>query len=382
MIVEGIFWICAAIVFYTFAGYPILMVVLAGLRPRPVQRAPIRPTVSLLIVAHNEAATLARKLENSTTLDYPADRIEVVLASDGSSDATVEIGRKYEPRGVRVLAFPVRRGKPSVLNDAIPQCHGEIIVLSDARQSYDGQAISALVENFADPAVGAVSGELYLDSDPDGRAVAGVGYYWRYEKTIRRSESAIDSTIGATGCIYAIRRALFESIPADTLLDDVLIPVRAVRSGYRVIFEPRAKALDTVAKSASEEFTRKVRTLSGNAQLFARERWLWNPAQNRLWAQTVSHKLLRLVAPACLLGVLASSVILVDRGGPYKLALFGQLSLYGAALIGALGQPISRWRCFSVPYAFCLLNVTAVVGVLAFLSGRQRITWQKATDTR
>jgi cellulose synthase/poly-beta-1,6-N-acetylglucosamine synthase-like glycosyltransferase len=374
---EALFWIGAGIIFYTFVGYPALMVLLARVRHRPVRRAAIRPTVSVLIVAYNEENTIEAKLENVSTLEYPTGLLEIVLASDGSTDRTVEIGRRFEARGVRVLAYPVRRGKASVLSDAIPQCRGEIIVLSDARQRYDAQAIVALVENFADPAVGAVSGELLLEGSGHGGFGAGVGLYWRYEKLIRRSESAFDSMLGATGAIYAIRGALFERIPSDTLLDDVLIPLRAVHSGHRVVFEPAARAFDYVSETASQEFTRKVRTLAGNLQLFRRERWLWHPRRNRLWLQTMSHRALRLVAPFFLLAVLGASALAAPSGTVFAVALIAQLGFYALACIGACGGRFGRWRCFAVPYAFCVLNITAVVAMFMVLTRRQTVTWRK-----
>lgn len=378
MMLEAIFWIGAGVLFYTFVGYPVGITILARLRPRPVHRARIRPTVTLLIVAHNEERHIEAKLENALKLDYPAGFLEIVLASDGSTDRTVGLGRRFESRGVRVLAYPVRRGKPSVLNDSIPQCRGEILVLSDARQRYDHGAIAALVENFADPTVGAVSGELLLEGGHDGGVGAGVGLYWRYEKLIRRSESAFDSMLGATGAIYAIRRTLFEAMPVDTLLDDVLIPLRAVRGGRRVVFEPAAKAFDHVAETASQEFTRKVRTLSGNLQLFLRERWMLDPRRNRLWLQAISHRGLRLIAPFCLIAVLGASAGLARSATLFTTALFAQLIFYGLALIGVCGGRFARVRCFTVPYAFCLLNLTALVAIFVFIARRQQITWRKA----
>jgi cellulose synthase/poly-beta-1,6-N-acetylglucosamine synthase-like glycosyltransferase len=333
MTLEAVFWTAAGTLFYTFVGYPLGMAALARLQPRPVHRAAIRPRVSLLIVAHNEETHIEAKLENALKLEYPAGLLEIVLASDGSTDRTVALGRRFESRGVRVLACPLRRGKPSVLNEAIPQCRGDIVVLSDARQRYDHGAIVALVENFADPTVGAVGGELVLEGDSRGGLGNGLGSYWRYEKLMRRSESAVDSTIGATGAIYAIRRSLFEAIPSDTLLDDVVIPLRVVRARHRVLFEPRAMAFDRVSETPAQEFARKTRTLAGNAQLFVRELWLWNPAQNRLWVQAVSHKLLRLVAPLSLILMFAASAALAGSGRIFLCAFAGQLALYGAALV-------------------------------------------------
>src|SRR5262245_30230345 len=196
--------------------------------PPPGQPEPEEaPSVTALVVAHNEAAAIGARLENLLALDYPRDRLEIILASDGSSDETASVGRRYEAAGVAVIAFAERRGKTPVLNDLVPKARGDIVVLADARQRFDGGAVRALVARFRDPRVGAVSGELLLGAAPGD----GLGFYWRYEKLIRRSESRVDSTVGATGAIYAIRRELFEAIPEDTVLDDVLIPLRIARRG-------------------------------------------------------------------------------------------------------------------------------------------------------
>jgi cellulose synthase/poly-beta-1,6-N-acetylglucosamine synthase-like glycosyltransferase len=379
-VATAVFWGGAAVILYTYVGYPAGMWLAARFRPRPVRRRETTPTVSLVIAAYNEAGCIARKLQNCLALDYPADRLEIVMASDGSTDGTADIARRAAPAAT-VMAFPERRGKPCVLNDVIPRCRGEIVVLSDARQMYDATALRALVPNFGDPTVGAVSGELHLVND-HGRAVGeGVGLYWRYEKAIRRWESAVDSTVGATGAIYAIRRALFAPIPTDTLLDDVLIPLRISAQGYRVVFERDARAFDRVAATPRQEFTRKVRTIAGNLQLLAREGWAWNPWRNRLWFQLMSHKFLRLVMPFVLIGVLGATAALARRPF-YATALIAQLLFYAAAMAGRLteGRPVSRW--FAAPYGFCLLNVAAVVSVLRFLTGTQSVTWRKALDDR
>jgi len=336
--------------------------------------------LSVVVVAHNEAKRIEKRLENLLALDYPRDRLEILLASDGSTDGTLEIARAHEPLSVTVIAFEIRRGKPAVLNDVVPKARGEIVILADARQQFEPDAPRALLRPFADPQVGAVSGELvFTDDGAPGTAVGeGVGFYWRYEKFIRRNESRVDSTVGVTGAIYAIRRELFEPIPEDTILDDVLIPTKVARRGYRVIFEPSARAYDRAATTAKEEFTRKVRTIGGNFQLFARERWLLNPFRNRLWFQTISHKGLRLLGPLCLMAAFGVNLLLLDQPF-YRWALTAQLLFYSAALCGYTSRNARRKiPLLSVPYVFCLLNWTTVVAFVRFATGRQRITWEKA----
>ncbi|HEY7517078.1 MAG TPA: glycosyltransferase family 2 protein [Methylomirabilota bacterium] len=381
---EVLFWTAVGALAYTFAGYPAAVWLLARVRPRPVARAPIEPSVSVLIVAHNEALVIAGRIENCLSLDYPSERLEVVVASDGSTDDTAAIAERYRRAphpgpAVRVMSYARWRGKPSVLNDTIPRCRGDIVVLADARQRYDVDAVRRLVENFADPAVGAASGELCLRNEAGVAVGEGVGAYWRYEKLIRRAESALDSTVGATGAIYAIRRELFEPIAPDTLLDDVLVPMRIARRGYRVVFDARARASDHTAATARQEYLRKVRTIGGNVQLFTRERWLLLPV-HRLWVQAVSHKVLRLVAPAFMLTALATSAILAPHQPLYLLALALQGIFYAAAAGGALLQRRGGRlaRLLAIPYAFCLLNLTTLAAIARSLTGRHSVQWRHA----
>jgi poly-beta-1,6-N-acetyl-D-glucosamine synthase len=372
-----IFWAAVAVLAYAYVGYPALLFAWTAL----VARAPLsprhEPAVSILVVVHNEAGRVEARLENLLALDYPRERIDIVLASDGSTDGTLERARRFERAGVTIVAFPALRGKSAVLNELIPKARGEIVALADARQQFEAGALRALVAGFADPRVGAVSGELML-GDGTGSAVGeGVGFYWRYEKFIRLNESRVDSTVGATGAIYAIRRALFEPIPEDTLVDDVLIPMRIVRRGYRVLFEPGARAYDQAA-SAGMEFARKVRTLAGNFQLFARERWLLNPFSNRLWLQTISHKGCRLLGPLCMASALAANVPLLVEPF-YRWTIAAQAVFYAAAAVGCLPRGGEKRRLFvSVPYAFCLLNWAVVAGFCRLVTGRQRVTWKGA----
>jgi cellulose synthase/poly-beta-1,6-N-acetylglucosamine synthase-like glycosyltransferase len=301
------------------------------------------------------------------------------MASDGSTDGTIEIARKYEPLGLTIIGFEARRGKPAILNDVVKQLRGEIVVFSDARQLYHPQALAELVTNFADPRVGAVSGELILHNELGTTVGEGVSLYWRYEKFIRRNESCVDSTVGATGAIYAIRRELFQPIPTDTILDDVLIPMRIASRGYRVLFEPRALAYDQVALTPTQEFTRKVRTIAGNFQLFSRERWLLNPLRNRLWFQNFSHKGLRLLSPLFLVAAFTVNLFLLNEP-LYRWALGVQILFYGAALGGYTSRNTRRkLPLLSIPYVFCLLNWVSVVAFLRFVTGRYHVTWEKAT---
>jgi cellulose synthase/poly-beta-1,6-N-acetylglucosamine synthase-like glycosyltransferase len=383
------FWVAALVLGYTYVGYPLLIRVWARLHGRPHERKAMKPLVSLMVVAHNEAPRILRRIENLLELDYEADRLEIVIASDGSSDATVALANTFRTAGVRVEAFDAHRGKPAVLNDVVPHLRGEIVVLMDVRQSIAKNAIRVLVENFADAGVGAVSGELVLTGGEDPRdanvgvikgSMDGVGFYWRYEKFIRLSESRVDSTVGVTGALYAIRRELFEPIPADTILDDVLIPMQIVRRGFRVLFESSARASEPLSDNPGMEFRRKVRTIAGNFQLLVQHPWLLNPFANRLWLQTVSHKLFRLLCPVCLVLVLIANLMLLEFLF-YQVTLLLQVLFYTAALIAHLAPQLSRKSpLLSVPHAFCLLNWSTVAGFIRFISGRQQVTWTRLRE--
>jgi poly-beta-1,6-N-acetyl-D-glucosamine synthase len=374
------FWTSVLLIGYAYLGYAILIRAWASLCPKPIGTARLEPSVTVLVVAYNEAARIEGRIENLLDLDYPADRLEILVASDGSTDGTDALARRYEAAGVTVVALEERRGKVAAINALVPRARGEIVVLADARQRFGRDVLRALVVPFGDPRVGAVSGELMLTPGGSDTGVGeGVGVYWSWEKSIRRNESRVDSAVGATGAIYAIRRRLFEPIAEDTILDDVLIPMRIVRRGFRVVFEGGARAYDRPASTAREEFTRKVRTIAGNFQLFARERWLMNPFRNRLWLQTVSHKGLRLIGPLLFATMLSTSLLLLDRPF-YRFALAGQLAFYLAALLGAtLRRACRAIPLLSLPYLVCLLNWATVVAFVRFLTGRQRVTWDRVS---
>jgi poly-beta-1,6-N-acetyl-D-glucosamine synthase len=375
---NGVLWTSFALLAYVYVGYALLMRLRATIRPRAVHSRLIEPHVSIVVCAYNEASRIGRRIENLLALDYPRDQLEILIGSDGSTDETVAIAQRYAP-SVRIFAFRQRRGKPAVINSLVKEARGSVVVFADARQRFAPDALKALVANFADPSVGAASGELVLVDRSKGPTRQNTGFYWRYEKFIRMMESRSRSTVGATGAIYAIRRELFSPIPEDTVLDDVVIPVRIARQGLRVVFEPRARAFDLAATTPGEEFTRKARTIAGTFQLFALEPWLWNPRRNPLWFETLSHKALRLAIPLLHAALLISSIASLDSLFA-QIALWGQLLFYGAAAVGyARRGAQTRLFVFSVPYAMCLQGWATIVGLYRFVSGSQRVTWEKAT---
>jgi biofilm PGA synthesis N-glycosyltransferase PgaC len=369
MLWMSIFWGSAAVIAYTYFGYPGWLWLRGRWRRKAVVRAPYLPFVSIIMVVRNEEQVLERKLENLLTLDYPSALVQLVVVSDGSTDRTDAILREYasSPR-VNVVLNQLSRGKASGLNDALELAHGEVVVFTDARQEIERVALRQLMENFADPQVGCVSGELMLGDPKTGETSEGVGIYWTIEKRIRELESVSGSVVGATGALYAIRRGLLSPIPAETILDDVYLPMQVVRQGFRVVFDLRARAWDCDL-GAEREFRRKVRTLSGNYQLLQLAPWLLTSA-NPIRLEFVSHKLLRLIVPFALAGILLTSVIL--RAPVYRVALVLQLAFYGSSLLAImqLKQGLLA-RVAAAVFTFVMLNTAAVVAFANFVSGRK-----------
>ena len=331
-VVQAVFWASLLVAAYVYVGYPLLLAVWSRLAPRPVRRAGWEPTVSLLIAARNERDTIARKIDNCLSLDYPPHKLQIVVSLDGPTDGTDRVVREHAV-AVDVVGSVRHQGKAAALNRAVAAATGEILVFCDARQRIDPHAVRELVADLADPSVGAVTGELVLVAEDGREAADGVGLYWRYEKALRSMESRIHSTVGASGALYAVRRSLFVTLPDETILDDVMVPLRVVLGGKRIVFEPRARAYDRVCPPKSE-FDRKVRTLAGNFQLVTLMPEVLRPWRNPVFLQFLSHKIGRLMVPYCLVLLLASNLLL--REGLYLLFLAGQTTWYLLASAGAL----------------------------------------------
>jgi poly-beta-1,6-N-acetyl-D-glucosamine synthase len=368
------FWISVGFVLYTYLGYPLTMYARSRWKLRPVQTAAIVPFVSIIIAVRNEEAHISRKIHNLKDLDYPPDRCEVIVISDGSTDDTNDILAAHACEHVHPLISESHLGKAAALNKAIECAHGEIVVFTDARQLVGRDAIRYLVANFADPGVGCVSGELIIgEPEKEGSSSRqGVGLYWELEKKIRKWEGETGSVIGATGALYAVRRELIVPFPPDTILDDVYIPLHVIRSGRRVVFEPKALAYDTMAPS-SHEFRRKVRTLVGNYQLVQLDPWLITPS-NPVLFQFLSHKLFRLWVPFALATILVASWF--SQGLFYHLVFFLQLVLYSLAGVSLFGINLGILkRVANVTFTVVMLNTAALVALVYFITGEKAV-WQ------
>jgi cellulose synthase/poly-beta-1,6-N-acetylglucosamine synthase-like glycosyltransferase len=377
VLLEWMFWLSCASVAYVYAGYPLVLKVWSRLRPqviRPIGPEDV-PPISIVIAARNEANALGARIENLLSLEYPAD-CQIIVVSDGSTDETAIVLADYQQQveGVLVPAG----GKARALNAGVAHARHDIIVFADARQVFAPGALRELVAPFRDPAVGVVSGELLFVSGDSGSTIAeGIGLYWNYEKSIRRDESAIHSTLGATGAIYAIRRSTWTPLPPDTILDDVLTPMRAVLGGYRSVFNGLARAFDRPSANAKAESRRKVRTLAGNFQLVCLEPRLLLPWRNPVWLQFFSHKVGRLLVPYALVLMLVSSACLAPWSSFYAAAFAAQLMLYALAIYGAWldehqGGAHGREsgdlfaRLARVALTFLVLNASAVAGLWMF----------------
>jgi biofilm PGA synthesis N-glycosyltransferase PgaC len=363
-----LFWVCAFLVLYAYFGYAVYLWLLVRFRRLPSALDAKARTVSIIIAARNEAKNLSAKLGNIRALNYPAELMQIIVASDGSTDETAALLLQREDELVPVI-LNESRGKAVALNAAVEHATGEILVFFDVRQSVDAGAVEALVARFADPKVGAVSGELVLESADDGPA-DGVGLYWTIEKMVRRLESESGSVVGATGAIYAIRRELYRSIPAGTILDDVYVPMRVALAGYRVVFEPLAIARDRVFSQKGKEFLRKVRTLTGNYQLLQLSPWMltWS---NPLLFRLISHKLIRLVVPVFLIGTLAAS--LLAGGTFFRMVFLLQIAFYALAVAGWFVPGMKRFKPIAIANTFVMLNAAAVRAFYNFVVGRNSV---------
>ncbi|MGF1547052.1 MAG: glycosyltransferase family 2 protein [Thiotrichales bacterium] len=376
--ISTIFWCSALLIAYTLVGYPVLVNLLARLRtrdPRTGESArDTLPSVGVVIAAYNEAQALARKLDSLLAQDYPVHKLSLWVVSDGSTDETASILARYAGQ-VRALHRRERFGKPSALNLAASQIDAEILVFTDARQPLNRGAVSALVGCLLAPEVGVAGGTLVQRTSAAGES-ENVGMYWRYEAWIRKAEAVVHSTAGASGALYAIRASDFAPIPEDTLLDDFEIPIRVLRKGKRIVLCENAQAVDEVRHGVSRERERKIRTLAGNYQSFVRNLWLFDPRQNPIWIQFLSHKVFRLLLPYFFVATLVSAWLL--QGAFYDTVLAIMLVFVLIALLGLTSKRLREHRALGFCYAFAALNLASVVGLVRYLGGSADVRWKRS----
>src|SRR6476469_2230051 len=377
-----IFWLAALLLSYVYSGYPLLLAIIGLFVRRRRPEPGYGPRISVLIAAYNEEEAIERKIQQTLALEYPADKIEVLVLSDCSTDRTDEIVKTFPDSRVRLVRMPERRGKTYAPNYGSKEATGEVIIFSDATAIYHPKALLYLACNYQDAAVGAVSGR-YQYFDPGDQSPTGLGSvaFWNYENMIKKLQSRIRTITGCCGCIYSVRTTAYTELPAD-IISDLVQPLQAIRKGYRVVFEDRALAYEETTQSTGEEFsmrvrvvTRAMRGLLSVSDLLRPWKFAWPAFQ--LW----SHKIMRWMVPLFLVAMLAANLFLLDFPF-YRVALATQLLFYAAALLNMLLPLQRQWKPLGIPLFFCTLNAAALVSMLEICRGRKYVTWQTVRARR
>jgi cellulose synthase/poly-beta-1,6-N-acetylglucosamine synthase-like glycosyltransferase len=384
-----LFWICLGLVLFSLAGYPVVLAFWEALREiaagaryvtgtgeRRVRRQrDAWPSVTIVVAAYDEESCIGQKIENCLSLDYPADKLEVLVGCDGCDDRTAEMARSSQDARVFVHELTPRSGKASVLSRLVPMARGDLVVLTDANVHFEREALQALVRRFQDPAVGAVVGRLRLYNRVKRNYEESA--YWRYETFLKFVEGKHGCVVGANGGIYAIRRLLFGPLSPKTIVDDFVIPARIAARGWKVPYEPEAVAWEETTEDYRQEFGRRARIGAGNWQSLALVPELLDPRTGFLFFAFVAHKLLRWATPFLLALALAANAALAIRSLPYAVLLVGQAAFYLLALVGWSGVAWRGQRIASMVYYFVSMNLALAVGFFRFLFRTQRAAWQR-----
>jgi cellulose synthase/poly-beta-1,6-N-acetylglucosamine synthase-like glycosyltransferase len=373
------FWLAVASLTYVYAGYPALVAAVGWLRRRDVNKKPITPSVTLIIAAYNEEEGIGQRLGNALTMDYPPDALEIIVASDGSTDGTEEIVQRYADHGVRLLKLP-RRGKIYALNTAATQARGEILLFSDANSICEPQALRKLVQNFADVEVGGVVGNTgYTLSSGSESSSRGERLYWNYDSCLKQLESLSGSVVSAHGGMYAIRRDLYRSVPDPAVTDDFAISTAVVEQGRRLVFESEARSYEVAVAKAGREFQRRIRLMTRGLRALLLRKRLLNPFRYGFYSVALfSHKVLRRFQAVGLLILFASSLALGPSGGLYSSAFVAQVAFYGAAGAGYLLRrtQLGHRTYLYVPFFYCMANAAALLAVAKLMLGERIALWE------
>lgn len=370
-----IFWSSALVLFYIYAGYPLLLLALAQLRKRRLPGGGYTPFISILIAACNEESGIRRKLQQTLALDYPGDRLEVLVLSDGSTDQTDSIVTEFGDPRVRLVRIPERKGKTNAQNIGVLQARGEVLIFSDATTVYHLQALRYLVSNYQDPAVGAVSGRYqYFDAQQSPTGLGTIAF-WNYENNIKIWQSRLRTLSGCCGCIYSVRRSAYTELAPD-VISDLVQPLWVIQKGFRVVFEDRALAYEETTESTSEEFSMRVRVITRGMRGLLSVPELLKPWRYP-WVslQLFSHKVVRWIAPVFWLSLLASNALLWNQPY-YRVLLPLQIAFYLLALLQLFAPLHRRWKMLGVPLYFCTLNAAALFSTLELLRGKKYVVWQ------
>lgn len=367
-----LFWVSAIAIVYAYIGYPVALVVLRVFIRRPVRKGAIEPYVSVIIPAYNESRVIEAKLANIAAWDYPAEKLEVIVASDGSSDNTVELARAFRSAiRVGVLAFSQNRGKMFVLNDAVREAAGEILLFSDAAAMLEADSLRHMVSNFADPKVGAACGVYRLRRASEAQLGVQEDLYWKYETSLKALESQLSSTIGAHGQILAVRKNLYPFPSPEIINDDMVIPVRVLAGGHRVVYETQASAFEEASEMTG--FQRRVRIMAGNLQQMKEIKGLLWPPQILPLLFFCSRKALRAFVPVLLILLAASNLFLL-HGEFYRITAYCQIVFYLLASAGAWWN--LRPGLLRLPYYFCSINAAYLWSALQYPRGMKKLKWE------
>lgn len=361
---------------YVYVGYPALLLLVAMFRRHRRAVLGYTPSISVLIAACNEEASLREKLEQTLQLDYPPDKMEVLVLSDGSQDRTDEIAKEFPDPRVHLVHIPERRGKTNAQNEGVKHATGEVLIFSDATTIYHPQALLYLAANYRDPGVGAVSGRYqYFDPRQDSPTGLGTVAFWNHENNIKVLQSRISTLTGCCGCIYSVRKSAYTNLSPD-IISDLVQPLWVIQKGYRVVFEDRALAYEQTTESIPEEFRMRVRVITRGMHGLLSVPELFKPWKHPWIAfQLFSHKILRWLAPLLLLLLLADNLLLVKHAYFRELFIL-QLCFYAIALLQAMVPLHRRWKLLGVPLYFCTLNAAAFLGLIELLRGKRHVIWQ------
>ncbi|MCK4948038.1 MAG: glycosyltransferase family 2 protein [Candidatus Aureabacteria bacterium] len=370
-----LFLFCVSVICYTYAGYLLLLTVLS-IKKKRINKGDIFPYVSLIVAAYNEEDSIEGKIKNSLKLNYPKEKLEIIVASDCSTDNTDKIVEKYLDKGIKLVRQNQRNGKTAVQNLAVASAKGEILVFSDATTIYDKEALKKMVRNFNDSTVGCVAGVERFVKPEKSLIAEEVSLFWKYEQLLRQKETDVSSIVAVSGCIFAIRKFLHEEL-SENLVEDLILPLKTIFKGYRVVNEKEAIGYEETVINSEDDYKRKERIVTGGIIGLLYMKHLLNPVRYPILSfQLISHKIFRWLTPFFLIVLFLSNMYLIRNGLFFQVFGFLQILCYLLAGIGyLLRKTENTLKIFKIPYYFCLINAAAAVGVIKFLSGKRQIVW-------
>lgn len=370
---KTLFWILAILIFYTYFGYPLVLAILGLFLSKKREKGKVFPFISVIIAAYNEEKNIRKKIDETLTLEYPKDRFEIIVASDGSTDTTDDIVRSFRRGNVILLLVPGRKGKTHAQNEAVKIAKGEILVFSDATTIYKSDVLQQIANNFVSANVGGVGAELLYVDKTSSQAEAGGGLYWKYEKYLKRKESDLTSLIGVSGCCYALRKELYEEIdPA--VISDFVVAQKIYKKGKMVVFEPQAVVYEELNRDLNDEFRMRVRVATRSLYGLWHMKEMLNPFRYGLYAlQLISHKVLRYLVPLFGVSLFLVNIFLLRESVIYLLLFFSQVLFYLSALLGMFLQ--KKKTVFTMFSYFCIMNVALLIALLNFFKGEKNVVW-------